>query len=79
MLKHYNLKFSNEQIDDFFSNNLYLSLYSQNPRKQKVKTLDLSRKSQQYIFSAATYESWEMDLYQPQDKWLTKHQKKFKV
>ena len=79
MLKHYKLKFSNEQIEHFFSNNLYLSLYSQNPRKQKVKTLDLSRKSQQYIFSASTFESWEMDLYQPQDKWLTKQQKKFKV
>ena len=79
MLKHYKLKFSNEKIEDFFSNNLYLSLYSQSPRKQKVKSLDLSRKPQQYIFSASTFESWEMDLYTPQDKWLTKPQKKYKV
>ena len=38
MLKHYKLKFTNEQIGQFFSHNLYLSLYSQNTRKQKVKS-----------------------------------------
>ena len=79
MLKHYKLKFTNEQIEQFFSHNLYLSLYSQNTRKQKVKSINFSRKSQPYIFSANPFESFEMDLYEPQHKWLNEEQKKYKV
>ena len=78
-MKFYKLDFSNEEIKSFFQNNLYLSLYSQERRRTKVKKKDLSRIAQEYIFSSAAFESWEIDLYSPPQKFLSTKNKKFKV
>ena len=60
-LKFYpGLKFSNEEIEDFFKRNKYLSMYAQGRRRVRSKKTNFSRDFQPYIFSNLKLESFEL-------------------
>ena len=58
-----NLKFKTSEIDAFFKENKYLSMYAQERRKVTGKKSNFSRDTQPYIFSNLPFESFELGQF----------------
>ena len=57
------LKFTTSEIDRFFKQNPYLSMYASEPRKLHGRKNNYKRDAQPYIFSNLPFESFELDIF----------------